>query len=70
MASDMLKALRAEAKALAELHPGRPDWSINPDAGTVTELPDGGLVAFLHPAAIDNAQLAGWWYFPHGNACT
>lgn len=68
----MLHALRAEATALAQMptHKGHPAWSINADAGTVTELPEGGLVAYLHPASIDQEQLHGLWFFPHDRGTT
>lgn len=70
--SEMLDALRDEAKALARLpsHHGHPYWSINANAGTVTELNSGRLVAYLHPAAIGIGTLAGWWYLPHDKGTT
>ena len=68
----MLKALREEANALAPLHKtgGRPLWSINPNAGTVTGLPNGELICYLHPAAIGVGTLKGSWYLPHDKGST
>lgn len=68
----MYAALRDEADALAKLptHKWRSRWSINPDAGTVTELPNGALIAYLHPLAISNGGLLGWWFLPHDKGTT
>jgi hypothetical protein len=57
----MLAALRSEAHALAQLETlaGHGPWSINATAGTVIDLRDQSLVAYLHPATLD--PIPGAW---------
>lgn len=62
----MLPVLRSEAAALAMMpdhQDARRRWSINAFAGTIRDMRDGSLVAFLHPAALD--PIPGFWFFPH-----
>lgn len=67
----MLPALRSEAAALAKMpdhQDARRRWSINAFAGTIRDMGDGSLVAYLHPAALD--AFPGFWFFPHDGGNT
>ena len=70
----MIKALREEATALAR-QPGHENlssiyWTINPDAGTVRDIRNGDLIAYLHPSAIDHTLLKGSYFVPHAGGST
>lgn len=66
----MLATLRTEADALAALpaHANHRSWSINAFAGTVRDLRNDDLIAYLHPVVLD--PIPGFWFFPHHGGST
>lgn len=66
----MLPTLRSEAHALAQMpsHQDHGMWSINAFAGTVRDMRDDSLVAYLHPAVLD--PIPGCWFFPGDRGTT